>query len=57
MPYAMYILLVQASNPEEHQAVDKIIDKGKLEAGVINRATVLSESVCTCTLSHLCKNC
>lgn len=46
----MYIcacMYVQASTPEEHQAVDKIIDKGKLESGLINRATILSESVRT----------
>ncbi|XP_064382636.1 protein FAM91A1-like isoform X2 [Halichondria panicea] len=33
---------VKASTPDEHQAVDKVIDKGKkLEAGVINRSTIL----------------
>ncbi len=38
------LLNVQASTPDEHQAVDKVIDKGKkLEAGVINRSTILSE--------------
>ncbi len=40
------VLNVQASTPDEHQAVDKVIDKGKkLEAGIINRSTILSEWV------------
>ncbi len=36
-------LWLQLCSPEEHKAVDKMIDSGKVEAGTVQRQVILSK--------------
>ncbi len=42
-PAFNHLSSLQLCSSSEHQAVDKIIDTGKVEAGLINKETVLSK--------------
>ena len=45
LPWSYYCcsLFLQLCTPEEHKAVDKIIDSGKVKAGTVQRQVVLSK--------------